>query len=315
MKIITNVIALGVCLLMSGGLMAQTQLADTLDTSRMDAASRTLFAQEIEQARTQHASSFETVQDIVDRAAEIDRTKRGRLAPFTLFLKRAGGDTLFALIEQVAFQPTPRSELKDSAWIALQSGLLEAIGRHRDARAVPVLEAVLRGEETEFYIVRAAASALGNIANEESVGILIELANIRGDKQIAILAGMGSCRRAAVATFLAEKLNQSTSIKQADILVHSLEEVGNEWAWETPAIRVYAEEEESTRSIAAEALFHAFQRFDSPIRTRIATALMVVGHPDTPSLIHAANAEASKEDKVILEGLLQRFNHHKTRMR
>ena len=315
MKIITNIIALGVCLLMSGGLMAQTQVADTLDTSLLAPASRTVFAQEIEQARTLHASAFENVQDIVDRAAEIDRTKRGRLAPFTLFFKRAGDDTLFALIEQVAFQPTARGELRDSAWIALQSGLLEAIGRHRDARAIPVLEAVLRGEETEFYIIQAAASALGKIANNQSVEILMELANLRGDKQIAILAGMGSCRRAAVAAFLAEKLNQSTSMRQADILVHSLEEVGNEWAWETPAIRVYAEEEEATRSIAAQALLHAYMRFDDSVRTRIATALMVVGHSDTPSLIHAANAKASKEDKMMLEGLLQRFNRRDARMR
>ena len=315
MKIMTKIIALGACLLISGGLMAQTPVADTLDTSLLEPASRTLFAQEIEQARALDMSAFENVQEIVDRAAEIDRTKRGKLAAFTLLFKRAGDDTLLPLIEQVAFRPTARGALRDSAWIGLQSGLLEAIGAHRDARAIPVLEAVLRGEESEFYIIQAAASALGKIADDQAVTTLTELANVRGDKQIAILAGMGSCRRAAVAAFLAEKLNQTTSMKQANILVHSLEEVGNEWAWETPAIREHAEEEDATRLVATEALLQAFLRFDGALQTRIGTALMVVAHTNTPSLIQAAMAEASKENKVALDGLRARFQKRQARMR
>lgn len=273
--------------------------------ARIPTAARTALAADIAKARAKNPEPFQAFASLRASVAELDAKKRGRLAPLTPRLRAMGPDALLPMLEHVAFDAPSRGSLTPAAWLALRVSLLEAIGAIRDPRAVPVLIAVLDGDTDEEPVVRAAAAALGAMNTDAAAQKLVALATTPGAKQRGVVLGMGECRRESVAKALASIVDKGdTALVHA--AVKALGDVGNAWAWKTPAVAASGEEA-STRAAAVRALVQAFVRTSGETRDAATTALLVVDSPETPALIAAAKSGASADLAAALDVLAERF--------
>jgi HEAT repeat protein len=180
--------------------------------------------------------------------------------------------------------------------------LIEAVGRLRDARSRPVLIAITK-HTSEFEIVRAAVEALGRLGDDKSTKHLVAAVKRGGDKQLAILGGIGECRRAVVADTLAAmaaKLPRDSA--RATSLIKALGAVGNSWAWQTPDVSKSGEGAK-VRSAAAKALLQLYIAYDGDLRQKAAKAILLVDDPSTPALIENAKLGASSELATALDML------------
>ena len=269
---------------------------------------RTTLLGEIEEAKSLYPNHFAGVAEIVGDTAELDQRKRGRLAPISAMLKRLGPDAGPALTEVLLFNGPERGELKDSAWNALRAGVIEAAGKVGDARLIPALGAFLNSEETEHYAVRAAAEALGRIRTDEAVTVLLNAAEAHPYKRGSIWAGMGVCRRAAVATYLSSQLATASSPEAQDILVKSLKSIGNAGAWRTSSAQRFAAEEDAIRATAAKALFNQYRVLENgELRDRALKAIVVVGYVETRQWIEASRLNAPSDEAMALDRLEKRL--------
>lgn len=287
----------------SGALMAPSSLPQTV---------RTRLASDIEVARKNDPGSFVAVNAVREKIAQMDQQKRGRRAPVSLVLKPMGEKALWPLLEHAAFKSPARGDLPDSAWIAWRVGVLEALGMLREPKALPVFAAVLNDRSAEPEVIRAAAEAMGRLGSDEAAQLLVKAAadSWRSDQ---VLSAMGSCRRLLTAQALSTAAATVEDDERAVLLAKSLGEVGNSWAWKTPALSAHATEESAVRQVAAEALLKLFLRFDGRARQAASNALMIVDAPTTASLIDAASAEASPELAVALRELKRRYGQNPTR--
>jgi hypothetical protein len=221
------------------------------------------------------------------------------------------------MVEELAFEATPRGELTDSAWTAWRAGLVEAIGTWRDPRTEPVLRAVLDGDDTDSLLIRVAAEAVGRLGTDAGAARLVELASTPGPKQAAVLAGMGGCRRVVAVDALTRALAANPDAETAVAIVKSLGTAGNWGAWSTPALDPLRGEEEAVRSKAARALVDAFTTWDGHVRRAASNALMVVDWAGTPALIAEARATAGADPVVLdaLDALAARFAKNPARRR
>ncbi len=267
-------------------------------------ADRTVLKTGIAKARTKHPAAFRRVAKAPQLAREMDQRKRGRAATITLPLKAIGREGLFPMLEMIALQGPKRGDLNDSAWTTLRVGLLEAVGELRDARSKPVLLAVIKREK-KFEILRAAVEALGKLSDDDSAKRLVSLAKKHGHTQLAVLAGLGECRRVAVAKELARQSTTSDEVKLR-VVVDSLSDVGNSWAWKTPAVAKVKEANE-VRGIAATALVNVFVKRAGYVREKAGRALLVVDHPHTPKLLHVARAHADPRTQKHIDDLLHKL--------
>jgi len=283
-----------------------------LSPDRLPANVRVTLSAEIEQARALQPAAFTAVATIQARLPELDAHKRGRYASVGPLLKTLGPSALLPMLQVIAFEGPSRGALSESAWTAYRSGLLEAVGVLRVPRAEPVLQAVLDGDERNSHVLRSAAEALGYLGTDSATAKLIALAGTRGPKQTAVLAGMGSCRRLPVAQVLATQLAARPAESIALVVVKSLGEVGNAWAWKTPGVTA-KNEEAAVRDTAARALVAAFASYPDPVRQAASNALMVVDAPSTPAQIADARGHASPSTSAALASLAARFDRNPTR--
>lgn len=291
------------------GVPARARAAEgvALAPTALSATARARLERDVKALRVAKPAAFQRVQAVRDRVAELDRRRRGRLAPVGVLLHGLGKDALLPMLEMLALDAQPRGTLTDTAWTALHAGLIEAVGALRAPEAEPVLRAILDGSATDSTVVRAAAEALGRLGSDRVATKLIALAATDGPKQRAVLAGMGECRRAVIADALADALAGATDAATAKLLVRSLGTVGNSFAWQTPAVRAHADEEDRTRARAAEALLGAFIAWDGEVRQAAVSALLLVDDAATPSLVAAARAGASGELAQALDELALRL--------
>ncbi len=302
----TSKLFFGAALLGATLLMAAPAFADGLVVGKRDMkpASRAALVQRIAKAKLKHADVFKQVGQAPDLAVQRDQQKRGRAATITLSLKALGPDALYPMLEMLAVDAPPRGKMSDSAWTTLRVGLLEAVGALRDTHSRPVLEAILN-KGGDFEVVRAATEALGQLGDDAATKFLVQLAKKPGDKRLAILAGLGECRRVDAAKELARTVHTATPI-EARAVVASLKDVGNSWAWETPAVKQSGEGDQ-VRAIAARALMEAFVKYRGELRTKAETGILVVNHSSTPQLIQAARQGADARTVTALDKLALRF--------
>lgn len=272
----------------------------------LPAPERARLAAEIAKAKAAHPDAFLAVAKARAALPELDANKRGRMAQITPMLKALGPGALHAMLEQLAVEGGGRGDLTGSAWLAWRVSLIEATGMLRDGRAAPVLAAILDSAETDFELVRAAAAALGRLGTDAAAAKLTAMAGARGPKQLAVLAGMGECRRLSAAKALAAAIGARPDPGAALHVVRSLGDVGSAWAWRTPII-AQSGEEVATRAEAARALVSAFAAYDGEVRRKAATAILVVDDPSTPALIQAARRGAAPDLAAALDALAQRF--------
>ena len=300
-------------LLLLGGLAvalwttsAQAGPGVVIDSSRLPSTARSALRSAIQKARATRPQAFERVAAAPALAVRVDAAKRGRFGSITPQLKALGKAALLPMLEMVAVDGPARGQMSDGAWLALRVGLIEAVGMLRDRRAAPVLAAILDSPATEVSVDRAAAQALGRLGTDRAAAKLVSLARKTGPKRLAVLAGIGDCRREVVAETLAELMRAHPADATAQVLARSLGKVGNSWAWKTSIVAASGEGP-ATRAIAAEALMDAFVHYDGRARKLAAKAILVVDHPSTPSLISAARRSASAELSAALDRLAKRF--------
>jgi HEAT repeat protein len=271
------------------------------DMRQLDAKQRGVLIEEIAKARARQPAAFAAIAKAPSLAIELDRNKRGRFAAVGPELRRLGRPALLPMLEMLALSGPRRADLNDSAWRALRVGLIEAVGTQREPIAQPVLNAILDGD-SDYWVVRAAAEAIGRYGDDASVKKLIALARAAGPKRDAVLSAIGNCRRRAVVEQLAEMLAAPANAAQAERVIDALGDAGNSWAWRTPNVAKYGEES-AVRGAAARALVAAFVKFDGRLRLRARRAILLVDHGSTPALIAAARVGAPPDTRAALDEL------------
>lgn len=276
-----------------------------IDAAKLPSQTRTELRTNIDKARVSDPAAFKEVREIVAHAREADKRARGRKAPVALHLAGLGTKALLPMLELVAFDTSalaPNESAADRA--SVQRDLVEAIGLLKDARALPVLVAVL-AKDGDFATTRTAAEAVGRLDSDEAASTLVaSLGKASGERATAILAGMGSCHRAVIARTLADRLAARPDDVTAKHVVKSLGQVGNAWAWKTLSERG---DEAAAREAAAKALVVAYVQYGGEVREAAAKALLVVDDAHTPALVEAARRGASADVALALDELANRL--------
>ncbi|MDP3502230.1 MAG: hypothetical protein Q8S33_17990 [Myxococcales bacterium] len=280
-------------------LVAQVVLAKGALDVKLSGAELTTLQREIAAAKKAHPQAFVAVAQVRAQMASLDANKRGRFAPVTPRLNSIPNAT-WALADALAFDGALDATLPPSAHIAWQSGLLEALGARRDVKTEGVLIAALAVESSP-EVLRSAADGLGRLGTDGAANALLASATARrGSAREAVLAGMGSCRRVSVASYLARQLSLSTFEKEQLALVKSLSVIGNEWALETPAGAPVKAEVAQLRAIAAGALVKLFSEASGNVRQQASDAILVVNAPETKVLL----AQVRVKDPAAVDALI-----------
>lgn len=267
---------------------------------------RAALRRQVARAQATDRATFDRLRELRRDMDLLDAHKRGPIAPVAPLLKALGPRALLPLIERVALDAPGRQSLSPSAWLAWRLGLIEALGAQRDGRAEPVLLALLERPPREPALWRAAAVAYAKLGTDEVAQRLIRQARGSGAERRIALEALGHCRRRPAARHLARAMAATTDEADALVVARALGTVGSAWAWRTPVI-ARSGEEQPVRSLAAHALVAAYAHASAPLRRMVAKAVWVVDHPETPSLIRAAQRGASPEERRLLGELLRRF--------
>jgi HEAT repeat protein len=279
--------------------------------SRLSPAARTALVAGIQKARQQHPELFAALSRLRADMNAMEAKKRGRFAPVVPRLRALGPEALFPLIDAVAFTGGEHPDIAGSAWSTYRAGLLEALGMLRDPRALPVLSLVFASNEDDPLVIKSAAMAIGRLGSDEAVDLLVLAAGASGAKQRAAVLGLGESRRVKAAEALAS-LGDGASDELLSATVSALGQVGNAWAWKTPAV-AQSGEEEGTRRIAAAALVRAFVAHPGETRKAAEKALLLVDAKETPALIESAKSGASPESSAALDALAVHMAKNPTR--
>jgi hypothetical protein len=297
-------------LLASGNAVAGSGVV--LDKSQLPAAQRQSLEREIVKAKTKNPQIFQKLAQAPDWAREADAQRRGPYGTITFALEALGPEAVVPMLEMLAVDGPPRGKLSDTAWSTLRFGLVEAVGLLRDPRSRAVLRAIL-DKSSDYLVVRAAAEALGRLGDDASAKHLARLAQRSGPKQLAVLNGIGECRRPFAADALASLAGKKPKDEAvARSMIRALGGVGNAWAWQTPALKKTGEGAK-VRSTAARALIGLFVHYDGDLRQRAESALLVVDDPSTPTLIANAKQGASPGLAAALDALAARFANNPIR--
>lgn len=309
-----NVTTLATLLLCCAGLTMTSPASAApvgIDAAKLAPQTRSELRTNIDKARVSDPSAFKDVREIVAHAREADKRARGRKAPIALHLAGLGTKALMPLLELVAFDATPLAPNESAADRAsVQRDIVEAIGLLKDARAMPVLVAVL-AKEGDFATTRTAAEAVARLDSDDAANTLVAtLGKATGERATAILAGMGACHRAVIARTLADRLASRPDDATAKHVVKSLGQVGNAWAWKTLSERG---DEAAARETAARALVTAYVQYGGEVREAAAKALLVVDDSHTNALLEGARRGASPDVALALDELATRLASNPTR--
>jgi hypothetical protein len=288
---------------------AQAQAAPPAAAARMPAKPLADLRFEVARARAIDPRAFATVNELVSHAPDADARARGRKAPTALYLAKLGPSALMPMLEMLALD-SPRGIPAASA-ASVRRDLIEAVGLLKDARALPVLSAILDDTSEDAETTRTTTEAVARIGTEEAATrILRALEASSGDRTRAIVAGMGDCRRLRVTEALASRLRATADDATARVAARALGRAGNAWAWKTIADR---SEETRIRATAAKALVDSYARRDGEARDAASNALMVVDAPETPAFIADAKRGASTDVVKALDALAARFARNPSR--
>ncbi len=270
----------------------------TLSSEAQAAARR-----EIAAARGSSPGAFAAVAAVRDQLSTIDAKKRGRFAPIARRLNAIPNAT-WALVSAIVFDGAVEASLPRSAKVAWQAGLVEALGSLRDLKTEAVLTAVVRLQGLEPEVARSAAEGLGRLGTDSAAATLIALASTPGPRRAALLAGVGACRRVAMAEFLSRQLATTSVEAEQRALVKALSVLGNAWALETPSGALVKTEVQALRAIAAGALVKFYATSSEPLRQQAFDAVLIVNAPETPVLL----AQQRAANPAAIDALSQRLS-------
>lgn len=279
-----------------------------VDATELTAATRSSLKADIAKARAETPELFRQVYAIAKRAGEIDAASRRPGSPLTMHFKLLGPRALMPMLELLAFDGHVPADLSPTARAALRVGLVEAVGIVRDPRALPVLARVAL-HERDVDMTRAAADALGRSRTDEAFGHLVTALESAekaggGERVHALLAGVGSSRRADAVRLLTKRLDAHPDAATAKAIAKALGTAGNAWAWKTLSSH---KDEGTVRSLAARALVKLFVAYAGEARTAASNAILVVDDVNTPAVIADARRAAPAELATALDALSARF--------
>ena len=131
-----------------------------------------------------------------------------------------------------------------------------------------------------------------------------ELAKASGDREKALLGGLGSCRREAATRVLADRLDAKPDAEMAIMLVKALGTSGNAAAWKV----LGGADQSAARALAAKSLVRAYVAYDGRVREAAANAILVVDDASTPTLL--SDAKKNGADVTTIE---RRLAHNAAR--
>lgn len=253
-------------------------------------------------ARRERPQAFAAVQALRAKVLSLDAKKRGPFAAVTPQLKAIPSVT-WALVDALRTNGALEVGAPVTARIAWQTGLLEALGAQYDRATEPVLIAALNSASNPETI-RSAAEGLGRLGSDRAAAALVQAATTRtGTERLAVLKGMGACRRVVVAEFLARQASLSTDEQELRALVKGLSTVGNAWALETPNGAFVRAEIPALRSVTAGALVRLYTTTSGHVRQLAADAVLVVNAPETKLLL----AQERAKDPTAVDALLNQL--------
>lgn len=264
-----------------GAVLTKEQLPDAL---------RTTLAAQVAKARRADEKPFRAVQAVRAKVLDLDRAKRGRVAPISPILEHVP-NALWALVDVVALDGQLPADAPASAVLAWQVGALEALGALRAPAAEPVLLQVVAVDGLPLPVTRAAAEALGKLGTDRAVAALLERARRGGDAGRAVELGLGDCRRQAVAEHLERAVNRAGEpAEQRALLVRALSRLASSWVLAMPKALPVPAEASALRAAAARGLVQTWLGSDAALRQQAEDALRIIDAPETLVLLDARRA-------------------------
>lgn len=227
-------------------------------------------------------------------------------------LRALGAGVVPALVEALAFQvPAGRAWTPEErkAWAF---GLLLATGAARDARATPVLVAVLEKGAEDPVLQQAAAEALGRIGGDAELAVLLRHARAGALRELPALAGLGTCARVEAARHLARALAAKPAEATAETIALALASVASDWAWQARARQdsgqaaAVAARGLEIRSVALLAAAQALPQWNGVVRDRLIDVLSMAAHPDTAKVVAQLKGRGDTELNAALDAFGRR---------
>ncbi len=269
----------------------------------MPKSARQALASDILIAKREHATIFRDVDALRSAMPKLDKGKRGRFAVISPTLVALGKEAGPALLEKLALTSDAHPDLTNTAFTGWRLGLIEALGKLREERAIPVLAAVVKGTETDADLLKSTTMALARIGTKDA---LEPLFSAPSDKRLFALSALGECRQEVTASVLAKELATTTDPNAQAAIIDALGRVGSSWAWSTPNL-VKSGAGDTVRTIAARALVQAAPQIGDALRPELELALAMVEHPDTRTMIAAEKLRVSPTKAHALDALNLRF--------
>ena len=264
-------------------LMASTGLAQTVEGSPDFSAHPELMGlhSELGDAWRENSEAFDHVEAVRQWVVDWDRTSTPRPPNVARMLSAGGPDVLVVVLWRIAADEPLSSGMSLEAWRQWRIGLLEAAGRLRDERSIPVLHSVIAGSEPSPAIRQVATSALGRVGDEASIERVIEVAESSSPAmRQAIVAGLGDGRRRVALDYLLDVIDEATDRELRRVAIRAVGDWSNQWAWETSPLEPYIEEGREGRQRAIEALVTDYPTFGETLRNEAFKSLQLAGAND-----------------------------------
>jgi len=261
--------------------------------------------------------AFEAVAALRERVEEAAQGQGKRVPSVLRELLGLGGAAVPAILSELAVDGArrPMSERGRGQWTR---DLLDGLAVLRVPVSVAVLEELVARRAEGFLVVRASAAALSVHDTERTARVLVA-ASQRGSvrRRLAVLAGMGACRRRVVAErlFLALAAARGRSDERIAIqhLARALGTLGDASAWDALSSERRTDEG-AIRGGAAHALVLAFAVEEDPVTRRALTqALLLVDEVSTGQLVRTERDAADPTRRERLDELSRRVQRNPLR--
>jgi hypothetical protein len=274
---------------------------------QLPASTQTYIMESLRASRGAHPDAHAALEALAVELPSADATKRGRFVPTGRSFMALAKVTPWPLVEALTTVDHRQAAWTDTAETAWMVGLLESLGKVADPKLAPVYEAILQQGSSDRHVLRAAAFARARLSDKAGATFLMEVVRRAGPMREGVIAGLGQCRRADMAHFLAQLAATETDREVVASVIDALSDIGNAWVW--PVLHPAARGDEvEVRSVAATALVKLVASPDFRIAELATNAALVVDSPDTAQLIVAQRVASPGAAEALnrLEGRLNR---------
>lgn len=278
------------------GLLASSASGDGLVAGPRDLslAERTVLTRQIDELRAADPAICEAVANVQGHRPEFYKDLRNPVPMVGRELRRLGPDALLPMLDALVFDAPPTDGATLAEQNALKIGLLDAVGRLRDARAESALAAAFHNTTGDVAV--AAAEAVGRSCTDHALGVLET--GLGGANRSAAIAGLGQCRRVEAAEALSAALDATGDPGEAELIAKALGRVASSWAWQAMGSQHQAAGLK-VRAIATRALLRSFSRFGGEARQASIRGLSAAAHPDLRTLVSEQGVTGTEIDRTI----------------